>query len=47
MTISELINELEKIEDKNKIVEVRNCDGYDEVKEIYIDIFNDTVIIDS
>lgn len=42
MTVAELIEELEKIEDKSLIVEVRNCEGYDEATEIYI---NETVTI--
>ena len=37
MTVAELIIELEKIEDKTLQVEVRNCDGYDIAKEVYID----------
>ena len=37
MTVAELILELEKIEDKNLDVEVRNCDGYDVATEVAID----------
>lgn len=36
MTIAELIAELEKIEDKNKNVDVRKIDDYDTVEEVYI-----------
>lgn len=45
-TVAELIAELEKIEDKNCNVQVRNCDGYDVASEVYITM-DGTVYIES
>lgn len=46
LTVKDLIEVLEMIDDKSLKVSVRNCDGYDVAKEVYFDS-NSTITIDS